>query len=439
MARETLISKEHEPQDEKDFQCLSDLIDRLQNRNEPTNDDLEFLKTRLGVQLRTGAERDESVQQGAAWELAEALLDEKTDPTTENKRADARKKLEALLTQEWGELKRPSQMPNTPVAWLLRTLQDANQPDEPGGHEWSDPEKEGQSTRSYGAGWMPDHCVTLFTGRGGVGKSRLALQLAVHVARGAQQQQSFLGSQDSSFPTLWTNTDAKGDEIPRSGNVVYACWETREAAFKKRLRAVSTITDEEGNKIESIPESIYYANMKKLGALWGVPKGEHVARAGGWLAAGEWLKSQAERLNADLLILDPLAAAFMQSENDRGLVRAFLSNLDAWCEDNQCAVLLIAHPPKGGDSTYAGSTDWEAGVQCKWFMRPATRKQDVEGKKVDTLHIDDRGTQILRLEVDKLNEDKLPHPLEIKYDWGQYIPAEHSVGKTSSNKRKWKS
>ena len=55
-----------------------------------------------------------------------------------------------------------------------------------------------------------------------------------------------------------------------------------------------------------------------------------------------------------LLIIDPLAAAFVQNENDRALVRAFLSALDQWAEDHSCAVLIISHPPKG-DSAQSGS------------------------------------------------------------------------------------
>ena len=50
--------------------------------------------------------------------------------------------------------------------------------------------------------------------------------------------------------------------------------------------------------------------------------------------AGEKLRKYAESVEARLLVIDPLAAAYAGDENVRGLVRAFLSSWDAWGRRN---------------------------------------------------------------------------------------------------------
>ena len=326
-------------------------------------------------------------EKGLSPKEKEGLVKQIQDGDDEE-RAAALAVIDGLISQQQVGFEDPSddgeKPPVPPVAWLLKTQQ-------------GDP-------------WMPDHTVTLFTGKGGVGKSRLALQLGVHVARGGGGGLGLFGSGNEKSPALWTNRDEGGVEIPRSGKVVYACWETRRSAFWHRAEAVSS---QEGDKGKSKIPPISYVNMKPLGALWGVKQGQHVAQAGGWLPAADWLLEGVAERNADLLILDPQAAAYMQNENDRGLVRSFLASLDAWCEEHQCAVLLIAHPPKAGGHQYAGSTDWHNGVQCLWTLDYAKDEKD-KPKERD-------GEPVLQLSVEKMNEAKRPQAIELVYDGGRYV------------------
>ena len=66
--------------------------------------------------------------------------------------------------------------------------------------------------------------------------------------------------------------------------------------------------------------------------------------------------------------MDPSAAAYGSNENSRALVRAFVSDFDAWARDNNCAILILSHPPKWA-ADYSGSTDWEASVRSMWTLR----------------------------------------------------------------------
>ena len=78
---------------------------------------------------------------------------------------------------------------------------------------------------------------------------------------------------------------------------------------------------------------------------------------------------------ARLLVLDPGAGAFGGNENDRAAVREFTGYMSGWGVDNQCATLIIAHPPKSGE-TYSGSTDWLGSVRSLWNLGLRTTKLD---------------------------------------------------------------
>ncbi len=245
-------------------------------------------------------------------------------------------------------------------------------------------------------GWMPDATLTVLTGAGGAGKSRIALQLAVAVATGAE---TFIAPSATRRPV-----DCQAPSVVQIGGpapVVFAAWETRRLAFANRLAAICGPPGQErAAALSRLTGRLHYVNMRPSGGLWGAVKGAHTSTAGEWLPGGYALRAYAERAGARLLIIDPLAAAFVANENDRALVRAFLSGLDQWAEDTGCAVLIISHPPKS-DSAQSGSTDWRNGVQAVWELAPAD-KNATDGAR--------------RLHVDKLNEGPIPQAVRVEYD-----------------------
>ena len=107
------------------------------------------------------------------------------------------------------------------------------------------------------------------------------------------------------------------------------------------------------------------------------------------------------------MILDPLAAAFALNENDRALfqtVRGFCSDWDGWARMAGCAVLLIAHPPKGtakdGAARYSGSTDWRNAARAVWSLEKAGTP-GTDGKP-------DATTPAMRLTCDKASYARRP-------------------------------
>ncbi|MDE0071887.1 MAG: AAA family ATPase [Caldilineaceae bacterium] len=255
-------------------------------------------------------------------------------------------------------------------------------------------------------GWMPDATLSVLTGAGGAGKSRIALQLAVAVAIGGKQ-------------FFWPKNGAEqaGDQerlrVLESGPVVFAAWETRKLAWQNRLAAICGNFEDE---IDKLKDKLHYINMRPEGGLWGVERGAHTSTAGNWLHGGTALLSYAARVEARLLIIDPLAAAFVQNENDRALVRAFLSALDQWAEGHNCAVLIISHPPKS-DSAQSGSTDWRNGVQAVWKLETTMVKEE-NGKEIPS----PGGERVLK--VDKLNEGSIPDHVYLSFEDGRFIEVE---------------
>ena len=249
---------------------------------------------------------------------------------------------------------------------------------------------------------MPDATLSVLTGAGGAGKSRIALQLAAAVATGAER---FIWPSATRRPV-----DCRAPELltGQPAPVVFAAWETRRLAFANRLVGITG----GGQGFEQLQDRLHYVNMRRAGGLWGAAAGRHTSTAGDWLPGGAALRAYAERHSARLLIVDPLAAAFVANENDRALVRAFLSALDQWAEDTGCAVLIISHPPKS-DNAQSGSTDWRNGVQAVWELAPAD-KNAPDGAR--------------RLHVDKLNEGPIPAAIGVDYEAGRFVEVNATDG-----------
>lgn len=267
--------------------------------------------------------------------------------------------------------------------------------------------------------WMPDATLSVLTGAGGAGKSRIALQLAVAVATGAER---FIQTESGAAML-------NGRSAPRlraAGPVVFAAWETRLLAWQNRLAAVCGQGADRAERIRHLDGQLHYVNMRPEGGLWGAAQGAHTSTTGSWLAGGNALLHYAAAVQARLLIIDPLAAAFVQNENDRALVRSFLSALDQWAEDRNCAVLIISHPPKS-DSPQSGSTDWRNGVQAVWTLETAKIKDgDEKGKLVPA----PGGERILR--VDKLNEGAPPDPVYLQFIEGRFAEVTKPAGRNAT-------
>ena len=149
-------------------------------------------------------------------------------------------------------------------------------------------------------------------------------------------------------------------------------------------------------------------DMAARGALWGPTLGQHTSSAASALEAGRELQALADEINPVLLIIDPLSAAYLGNENDRSLVRMFMSHWDVWARERKRAVMIIAHKSKAddGEGRPSGSTDWEAAARAVWSL-DNVKMGDKPSKGPDSRR------SKTRLGVTKSNYARLPDPLHI--------------------------
>lgn len=238
-------------------------------------------------------------------------------------------------------------------------------------------------------GWL-GYRLTLFTGHGGKGKSRLALQLAAAVASGTSEPWIPPARRDRATRT------AKATLVDDGGApVLVASWEDEADEVHRRLHAMAATLP--WAAVDHIEDRLHFTDLAGGGALWdgGLRIGKELTNT------GRALRAAAEHIKARLLIIDPRAAAYAGDENHRARVRAFISHWDRWARENRCAVLLIDHLPKYAtqqqdvrSAAYAGSTDWHNASRSVWTLD------------------DQNGNLVLR--CDKTNYGSVPDPVTLE-------------------------
>lgn len=187
-------------------------------------------------------------------------------------------------------------------------------------------------------GWLSPH-PTLLSGRGGVGKSLLALQIAMGCAAG----KPLLGKAARPLKVLYWACEDDTDELHR-----------RMASISRSL----------GRPLGDLEGHLYVD--ARLGLENTILATEYGRPA--WTPRVEVLRQQLNDLHIDLLLLDNLAHVFAASENDRAAVTMFAAGLCGLVLDRPWCPMLIGHVAKSQGSEYAGSTAWENAVRMRWFL-----------------------------------------------------------------------
>ena len=205
--------------------------------------------------------------------------------------------------------------------------------------------------------WLPANRVTLFWGIAGGGKSYMAVQLAAGISSGGGEENRWIHS-PSGIIRL-------GNAVRTGLPVVFCSWEDEEEEFGRRLIGIRHPKHAYWVTPERTSE-FYFTYLAGRGPLWSPEEGRHTSTLSRLTPAGEATRRTAEQVGARLLILDPLAAVYAANESDRGLVRSFVADWDAWAQQAGCAVLLLAHPNK--DGIQSGSTDWRGACRSVWEL-----------------------------------------------------------------------
>ena len=185
-------------------------------------------------------------------------------------------------------------------------------------------------------GWLSAH-PTLMSGRGGMGKSLAALQMAVALATGRQ----FIGRPVAPMRVVLWSCEEDLTELHRRLERICTYYEIGLAELGENL----------------LIDCRHGLDSTLLTSEFGRPM---------WTGLTEYLREQVNDWAAQVWIGDNLAHMYACSENERHPVTLFTSWLSglrpAWCP------LLIGHVAKSGGSEYSGSTAWENAVQMRWYL-----------------------------------------------------------------------
>ncbi len=195
--------------------------------------------------------------------------------------------------------------------------------------------------------WMPLHQATLLTGKGGVGKSLLAQQLATCIALGLP----LLGKDTRQANALYLTCEDDADELHRRQDAICKALNVELSDLAGRL-FLSTLAGKTNNHLATFGPS-------------------------GTLEVGTRYREVEEfALGNDVgfIVLDNASHLMIGDHNDLSTVAAFLGLLNGLALKIEGAVLILHHPNKAGDD-WLGSVAWENQVRSRLVMKPS----DVDG------------------------------------------------------------
>jgi hypothetical protein len=215
--------------------------------------------------------------------------------------------------------------------------------------------------------WLPAGEVTLLAADGGTGKSSVALGLGVSIALGK---------------------DFCGIPVERR-RVIFVSFEDSTEVLHWRLCRICAALGVSASELQG--RMRLFDGTRCLSSWYS--RGEFGA-AGPTSAFHEF----AERVGSEdaVVIVDGASDTFAGNENDRAQVKAFIRMLRTLC-GRAGAVLLLAHVDKQSARTgaealgFSGSTGWNNGVRCRWYMY---RETGGEGRETGDVVIEVRKSNL---------------------------------------------
>lgn len=209
-------------------------------------------------------------------------------------------------------------------------------------------------------GLIPDRNVTLLAGDGGVGKTLLALQLAVACSLGRQ----WLGLQTKAVKTLCVLCEDEPEEIQRRVADILKLYQadfgdTENLSFLARVGL--------DNSLMTWPNSY---------------------EPGGETAFHTRILNLATDQRYQLVILDSLHDFFPGNENARPQVRQFIQSLRTIATEADGAVIVTTHPSLAGRSSgtgESGSTAWNNAVRSRLYLTRPNDANDENERILQTM------------------------------------------------------
>jgi RecA-family ATPase len=201
---------------------------------------------------------------------------------------------------------------------------------------------------------VPGSTVTTISGDGGVGKSLLALQLAICTSLGLP----WAGRAIETVPAIFLTAEDDEGEVLR------------------RITDIAALIDTDPREIGGL-EVLSLAGHDAIMSAW--------SRLSNTMAATPLFEQVEQRIRdtgARLAIFDTLADLHSGQENDRAHARQVIGQFRGLAIRNSCAVILLAHPSLTGIATgtgTSGSTAWNNSVRSRLYLE----RVFVDGQEAD--------------------------------------------------------
>lgn len=252
-------------------------------------------------------------------------------------------------------------------------------------------EHEPQAPKFIMPDWLPCGYATLFAGHGGVGKSGIALHLAVCIAAGVE----FFG-----MPV-------------EQRRVLYLSCEDRESVLHWRLTRIAV---DLGISLSSLRGKLEIIDLVGAEAiLW-----EKNPRDGSTLAAPYFeLRARMGVYQSEVLFVDGISDTYGGNENAKAEVKRYVNSLVKLIDPDRGSVILIGHiakPNAAGVATsegYSGTTGWHNSVRARWYLYPETQAADDGGRPTKTGE--------LMLELQKSNLGKTDQSMRFAWDQQKHL------------------
>jgi len=247
-------------------------------------------------------------------------------------------------------------------------------------------ERDPQPPRFVISDWLPMGYATLLAGHGGIGKSGIALYLAVCMAAG--------------LPFFGLDVERR--------RVMYLSCEDRENILHWRL---SRVCAHIGISLASLRGWLVVVDLVgQETVLW-----ERDPRTGHTCTPAYGALQEVMRNHeTQALFVDGVSDTFGGNENARADVKRYVNALVALIPPAEGAVVLVGHLAKPAATSgqtsegYSGSTSWHNSVRARWYLYAETEGSDDNGRPAKTGD--------LVLELQKSNLGKTDQSIRFSWD-----------------------
>lgn len=253
--------------------------------------------------------------------------------------------------------------------------------------------------------WLPCGYATLFAGHGGVGKSGIALHLAVCMAMGIE----FFGM-----------------PVERR-RVLYLSCEDRESVLHWRLARIVAHLGITMAELRGHLQVIDLVGCDTL--LWEKNLRDGTTLSEGWFE----LQRRVREYQTEVLFVDGISDTYGGNENAKTEVKRYVNCLVRLIPPDRGSIVLIGHiakPTASGAPTtegYSGTTGWHNSVRARWYLYPETQATDDGGRPEKTGE--------LLLELQKSNLGRMDQSMRFVWDNDKHLFVGESASLASFDRK----